>query len=211
MSTLLEQIIDLLKRNPGMSDREITNALRGTAALQQPVNIAARNLEQNGTLERRKREDGRIGNYVTSTPIPPEKKQLFSATTDQSAKLQEDAIKKALDRWLNANGWHTTIAWGRNRGIDIVAIRDNTRWVIEVKGIGSRSEMRVNYFIGILGEILQRMDDPNAKYSIALPNVSQFRGLWQRLPHVAKQRIKITALFVDDEGSVTEDSADGKS
>jgi hypothetical protein len=155
--------------------------------------------------------DRRLGNYVTTTPIPPEKKQLPPTTTHQSAKLQEDEIKKALDRWLKENGWHTIIAWGRNRGIDIVAIQDNTRWVIEVKGIGSRSEMRVNYFIGILGEILQHMDDPNAKYSIALPNVSQFRGLWKRLPHVAKQRIKITALFVDDEGSVTEDSADGKS
>ncbi len=50
-----------------------------------------------------------------------------------------------------------------------------------------------------------------AKYSIALPNVGQFRGLWERLPHVAKQRIKITALFVDDGGSVTEDSGDDKS
>jgi len=29
--------------------------------------------------------------------------------------------------------------------------------------------MRVNYFLGVLGETLQRMDDAQAKYSIALP------------------------------------------
>jgi hypothetical protein len=69
--------------------------------------------------------------------------------------------------------------------------------------------MRVNYFIGILGEILQRMDDPNAKYSIALPDMKQFRGLWERLPHVAKERIQITALFIDPQGAVTEDPIDG--
>jgi hypothetical protein len=211
MSTLPDQITDLLKRNPGLSDREITNALRGATAPQQPVNIAARNLEQKGILQRQKKEDGRIGNYLTTTTIPAEKRQTPPTTTHQSARLQEDGIKKALERWLKANGWRITIAWGKSRGIDIVAIRDHMRWVIEVKSIGSRPEMRVNFFIGILGEILQRMDDPNAKYSIALPHVSQFRGLWERLPHVAKERTKITALFVDDEGSVTEDPTDDKS
>lgn len=194
-----------------MSDREITNTLRGTSAPQQPVNITARNLEQKGILQRRKREDGRIGNYVTGAPLLPGEWESPRPTTHQSAELQEDAIKLALKRWLEANGWHTTIAPGKARGIDIVATRNHSRWVIEVKGIGTRSAMRVNYFIGILGEILQRMDDPNAKYSIALPDVSQFRGLWERLLHVAKQRTKITALFVDDEGAVTEDTADDKS
>jgi len=64
--------------------------------------------------------------------------------------------------------------------------------------------MRANYFIGILGETLQRMDDPAAKYSIAVPDIAQFRGLWSRLPSVAKSRTAITALFVSENGSVEE-------
>ena len=76
MSNLPEQIIDLLKRSPGMSDREITNTLRGASAPQQPVNITARNLEQKGILQRRKREDGRIGNYVTGAPLLPVKRDV---------------------------------------------------------------------------------------------------------------------------------------
>ena len=62
--------------------------------------------------------------------------------------------------------------------------------------------MRVNYFLSALGETLQRMDDRNAKYSIALPDLQQFRSLWDRLPDLAKSRTEITALFVDEKGNV---------
>ena len=64
--------------------------------------------------------------------------------------------------------------------------------------------MRVNYFISMLGETLQRMDDPDAKYSIAVPDVQQFRKLWGRLPQLAKQRTGISVLFVSRDGSVEE-------
>jgi hypothetical protein len=64
--------------------------------------------------------------------------------------------------------------------------------------------MRVNYFLNVLGELLQRMDDPEARYSIGLPNLPPFRGLWQRLPVLAKLRTAITALFVDGGGNVIE-------
>ncbi len=64
--------------------------------------------------------------------------------------------------------------------------------------------MRVNYFLSILGELLQRMDDPDARYSIALPDMQQFRRLWQRLPQLAKARTTISALFVSPSGKVEE-------
>ncbi len=63
--------------------------------------------------------------------------------------------------------------------------------------------MRVNYFIGILGETLQRMSDPDARYSIALPDLQQFRRLWDRLPELAKRRTQITAIFVSESGKVS--------
>ncbi len=67
---------------------------------------------------------------------------------------------------------------------------------------GSRQPMRVNYFLAILGETLERMDDPGACYSISLPDLAQFRGLWERLPELAKERTKVTALFVRADGQV---------
>jgi len=40
------------------------------------------------------------------------------------------------------------------------------------------------------------MDDPAAKYSIAFPDIPQFRKLWSRFPAEAKSRTQITVLFV---------------
>ena len=64
--------------------------------------------------------------------------------------------------------------------------------------------MRVNYFLAILGETLQRMEDPAARYNIALPGLCQFKGLWMRLPALAKKRLGVTVLFVSPDGTVEE-------
>jgi hypothetical protein len=66
----------------------------------------------------------------------------------------------------------------------VEALKNTDRWIIEVKGCGSRNPMRHNFFLMVLGELLQRMDDPKAKYSIAFPNMKQYRGLWDRLPRI---------------------------
>jgi len=40
----------------------------------------------------------------------------------------------------------------------------------------------VNYFLGALGELIQRMTDVTATYGLALTNNKQYRGLVQHLP-----------------------------
>jgi len=204
VTTLAEQILELLSKMPGLTDREITNSLRGKSATQQPINIAARGLASRGRLIRRKRDDGLIGNFTTGAAIAPEQKQPRPSPVGETDNLTEDRLKEVLENWLGASGWSTEIAWAKQRGVDIHAKRGTERWLIEVKGIGSRPEMRVNYFIGILGEALQRMDDPFARYSIALPDMPQFRNLWKRLPQLAKKRTGITVLFISAEGEVRE-------
>lgn len=119
---------------------------------------------------------------------------------DPDGCLSEDDVKRHVAAWLNGLGWKGTVAWGCSPGLDIRAERGGERWLIEAKGSGSPPAMRVDYFLAILGEILQRMDDPSARYSIALPNHRQFRGLWVRLPHLAKNRLGVTALFVAPDG-----------
>ncbi|HEY3719078.1 MAG TPA: hypothetical protein VGL41_02950 [Roseiarcus sp.] len=127
---------------------------------------------------------------------------LPPAPLANDAVFSEDQLKAILARWLEAQGWVVEVAWGKTRGIDLHAQRRTERWIIEAKGGGSLDPMRVNYFLGVLGETLQRMDDPKTVYSIALPNVKQFRNLWNRLPLLAKQRTGITALFVSADGQV---------
>lgn len=208
MPSLPEQILELVQRYPGKTDREIAEALRGKGAPQQPINQAARTLERRGALLRRRRSDGRIGNYTGSTdqrnePTPsPGPRPSESRPNHGLDALSEDEIKEALVAWLESHGWSTQVAWGRTPGIDIDARRGGSRRVIEVKGPGSRPQMRVNYFLGILGETLQRMSDSDAEYYVALPDLPQFRGLWDRLPKLAKQRTGIHAIFVSTDKRV---------
>lgn len=202
--TLAERIVELLKQKPGLSDRQITDRLFGIGKPQQPVNIACRNLAERGLLRRQSIHGSSIGNYLTGQEIKTSQNQTLNNRVMDEDHLSEDAIKGILEKWLIAQGWNVKVAWGHVHGIDIDAINESKRWVIEVKGQGSLSPMRVNYFLGILGETLQRMEDPNAKYSIALPDIQQFRNLWRRLPFLAKSRTGITALFVDKDGNVSE-------
>ncbi len=207
MASLKERILALISQEPGLTDREITDRLEGKNAIQQPINQAAHQLKVLGKLVRRHRSDGLIGNYPAipmdeATFIPQQ--TLVPTTPNQGVLLSEDDLKRTLQDWLVSSGWRVDVKWAKEHGIDIEAFKNGTRWIIEVKGSGSLNAMRVNYFLGILGETLQRMNDPNALYSIALPDLAQFRGLWQRLPNLAKQRTTITALFVSESGKIEE-------
>ena len=186
--TLEDRVLNLLSTTPGLSDREITDQLFGEDALQQPVNSVCRDLESNGLIIRDKTPGGKIGNYLKAadtTPVEPVSSIIKPSLADE---LTEDRLKIEIKNWLESDGWTVQLAMGRVRGIDVDAFRDSSRWIIEVKGCGSLAPMRVNYFLGALGETLQRMNDPDAKYSIALPDMQQYRGLWERLPMLAKQR-----------------------
>ncbi|MEW5940452.1 MAG: MarR family transcriptional regulator [Chloroflexota bacterium] len=202
--TLAERIVELLKRQPGLSDRQIADVLFGKDKPQQPVNIACRNLETKEILIRRKNGGNPIGNFLTGQESSVSFSSRIEKADTNGEHLSEDSIKEILEKWLISQGWKVKVAWGHERGIDIEATTNERRWVIEVKGQGKHDQARGNYFVGMLGEILQRMKDPTAKYSIALPDLQRYRNLWQRLPPLAKSRTSITAIFVDGKGSVLE-------
>jgi hypothetical protein len=192
----------LLGDNPGLSDREITDRIFGTGIHPSQVNQICRHLEAAGRLVRRAREDGRIGNYATDLPVI-EQRAPVGVSQASADGLSEDQVKAHVKSWLELDGWSVEVAWGKQRGVDLIAKRGAEIWLIEAKGCGSRPEMRVNYFIGMLGELLQRMSLPDARYSIALPDMQQFRRLWDRLPALARERTQITAIFVSTEGAIT--------
>ena len=118
--------------------------------------------------------------------------------------LSEDEVKNIIKQYLVRNGWNVEIAYGKTAGIDIDAKKEDKRWIIEVKGCGSRYQMRRNYFFSVLGDLLQRMNVEEFKYSIAFPKIDQFEKLWENLPNLAKTRTTITCLFADFNGNVIE-------
>jgi hypothetical protein len=118
-------------------------------------------------------------------------------------EISEDKLKCALRAGLEAEGWATTIQMGKLHGIDIEASRNEATLIIEVKGEGSRSAMRVNYFLAALGELLQRMKSPDPTYALAFPAHRQFVGLVLRLPIWVQRRLNLVFFFVrpiEDEG-----------
>jgi hypothetical protein len=198
--TVKEEIMLAVQNFPGMTDTDLE---KRTKHSHQTINIACRQLVKEGILVRRPNPDknGYLGNYPTGKPLEISNSTANSAPVHTT--MNEDAVKAHIKNRLEADGWNVKVAWGYVHGVDVEASRKGERWLIEVKGPGSRPEMRVNYFIAILGETLQRMDDPNAHYSIAFPDMQVFRSLWAKLPPLAKRRTGIDLILVDEAGTLT--------
>lgn len=54
----------IVERRPGITDRQLTEAIYGNDLRHQQVNSEARYLASLGYTDRRKRPDGLIGNYI---------------------------------------------------------------------------------------------------------------------------------------------------
>ena len=208
--SLKDEIMEAVFLFPGLTDTDLE---KRCGRPHQQVNQACRQLAGAGLLTRVPNPDknNHLGNYPVNFRTMKERPQRQagpivekggSGRPGSSAALEEDDIKAILSRWLETDGWSVTVAWGKCHGVDIEAVRGTKRWLIEVKGPGSREAMRHNYFLSILGETLQRMEDPDAKYSIAFPDHKTFRGLWERLPVLTKKRTGISMLLVGENGIV---------
>lgn len=196
--TVKEEVMAAANLFPGITDTELEKRYSRS---HQTINGACRELATQGFLVRQPNHEknGYMGNYPTGksheATVKPEQKI--------SDELDEDAAKSYIKDWLEKQNWSVNVAWGKTHGVDIEAHKAGKRWLIEVKGPGSRQAMRHNYFLGILGETLQRMDDNEARYSIAFPDLSVYRNLWSRLPALAKQRTGIDMLLVDKDGNIS--------
>jgi hypothetical protein len=119
--------------------------------------------------------------------------------------LSERKMRLYLEKHLISLGWYPDVPAGSNSGIDILAVSERRKWIIKIKYPTFPQPNPVNTFVSVLGEILQRMEDPTDKFSIAVPDTPPFSRLWKRLPPLAKERTGITALFVNPAGQVRED------
>jgi hypothetical protein len=200
--TLADRIVDAIRFAP-LDDDVLTRRLG--VGHRQAVNQAARRLEAQGRLRRFTGPDGKIVNALpqspaqqTSEPTPP---PVVLGGGDHG-RITEDEVKEAVRAHLTARGFDVAVAWGRLRGIDIDARHpDGRRYLIEAKAeVGKNGPQQVNYFVGVLGELVQRMDDVQASYGIALPDNRQYRGLVNRLPTLAKERLRLSVFWVSREG-----------
>lgn len=97
---LKERIRTAVGARPGLTDRELTDALMGPSVGQQAVNQAARALATSGVLVRARRPDGKIGNFATSAaPAVVEPTQTPAASSNG---MSEDMVKAGVATWLTS-------------------------------------------------------------------------------------------------------------
>ena len=146
--TVAERIIQELTNFPGLDDDELAKHLNKD---RHHINKCCHEMTNKGIIQRKKNpaKNDKICNYLKNDTVihPIEKQAPTQAHPACSVKLQEEDIKHIINARLIADGWKTTVAWKYSHGVDIEAVKDGKRWLIEVKGPGSRNEMRVNYFI----------------------------------------------------------------
>jgi hypothetical protein len=207
VATLAERILEAI-RYAALDDDVLAKRLG--VSQRQAVNQAARRLEQQGKLKRVVGPDGKIVNALVDHQANsgPPAAALRVTSSRPGTPISEDEVEGAVRDHLGAHGFDVQVAWGRVRGIDIEANHpDGRRYVIEAKAeTGTSGAQQVNYFLGMLGELLQRMSDPEAVYGIALPDNGQYRGLVQRLPPLARERLGLVVFWVarqDDGLAVT--------
>ena len=201
MVTLAERILDAIRYMPLDDD---VLAKRLGVGHRQAVNQAAGRLEAQGRLRRFTGRDGKIVNALPGSPVQQTSELIppLVAPSSGGSRITEDEVKEAVRAYLTARGFDVAVAWGRVRGIDVDARHaDGRRYVIEAKAeVGKIGPQQVNYFLGMLGELVQRMDDAQASYGIALPDNRQYRGLVDRLPALARERLRLAVFWVSRDG-----------
>jgi hypothetical protein len=119
-------------------------------------------------------------------------------------ELSERKMRLLVEKFLVSRGWYPGESSSKKNAIDIEGTSGSQRWVVVIIKMEQADVQPVNSFISVLGEILQRMEAPNDKYSIAIPDTLPLNRLWKRLPLLAKERTGVTALFVSSSGSIRE-------
>lgn len=196
VASLDERILDAIRFGP-LDDDAIAQRLG--IAHRQAVNQRARVLESAGRLRRYVGQDGKLVNELMGDGSPAAVvTEAIVATPESTGALTEDEVKEAVRRHLVDRGFDVGVAWGRQPGVDIEARHaDGRRVRIEAKGeVLTRNAQQHNYFVGMLGELVQRMDDAHATYGLALPDNRQYRGLVARLPVLARRRLGLTVWWV---------------
>src|SRR5271157_2508732 len=99
MGELEKDIIRLLERNPGLSDKELAEAIQGHKSSIQYINQNCRGLESQGVVIRQRRDDGLLGNWLNDNRSA-HKLLLQVKEETKAVDISEKKIKQILEKYL---------------------------------------------------------------------------------------------------------------
>lgn len=218
-----DKIISLLNQKPGLTDREITDVLKGSEAHPSQINSEARLLMQKGFLTRAKRHDGKLGNFLTGTdlPIVYPSSELSSSANAQADWFWEGNVQEKLASHLQRNGWalvSVSNTASKEQGIDIHAEKMGKTLLIEVKGYPSKSyndprrshEKKKTsptlqaghwYSHAILKSMRLLTEYPEAQIVIGIPDFRRYRDLFKETKS-SLDKLGFQVWGVDEMGKV---------
>jgi len=109
----------------------------------------------------------------------------------------EGFIQMAIENYFNECGYQI-IQEGYS---DLVCVCEVTsiKWVVEAKG--KTTSIGLDFRTG-LGQLVQRMNNPEVNYAIAVPKIDQFISQCRQLSKWVRTSLNINFLFVDNQGRV---------
>lgn len=107
----------------------------------------------------------------------------------------ERFVQQAIESYFTEQGF----VIGKKGYADLVVERDDERWVIEAKG--ETQAVGLDFRTG-LGQLLQAMDEEDARYALAVPDTSAFRRQMEATPRRVRTLLGLHFLVVGEDGSV---------
>lgn len=218
--TAAEQVLDALRENAaGLTDAELA-ALLGKR--RQHMNMTTRNLADQGLIVR----DSSSGSIINRLAADPPQRASVQPTVPPPAEPADDDwawegnVQSCVVTYLAREGWQiisVTDTARRQRGTDIVAERDGTRLLVEVKGWPSTKYARgermgqlkptppamqaAHWFAEGLTTLIRRGGGPSLRLALALPDMPRYRTLLAEVGW-ALNRPDITVYLVTASGLV---------
>ncbi len=122
---------------------------------------------------------------------------------------EEDFVKRSLvDYFVKENGFELIKSnTPPLKNLDINIRKENSEWRIECKGCknGNTDNVRTDFNTGI-GQIVEKMDELNINYAIAMPDIKQFNNQAVQIPKSVRKLLNLYWIWVRQNGEIYTES-----
>lgn len=140
----------------------------------------------------------------------------------------EDWVKSNIAKHLKTNGYEIVyIAWGKDKGTDIIGFNTKTKRFINIEAKGGSSSIDTvtpegNNYYECIGQIISSISD-DEDYAVAFPwrrkiydkdgygkHYDVYGERWNNLSNSTKKKLGLSAFFVDKNGYVCRSDSENK-
>jgi hypothetical protein len=110
---------------------------------------------------------------------------------------REAFVQQAIEKHFESIGYRLCEA----TQADLICAHPQTkeRWIVEAKG--ETTAIGLDFNTG-LGQLLGRMDDPSAKYAMALPKTKKFIAQCDKISTRVRDALNLHWILVDSRGAI---------